>query len=886
MKEQIMKDSFKTFSSININNKDYSFFNITKLNNSKNLPFSIKILLENLLRFEDGTTVSKNDINSILAYDKSVKENKEISFHPSRVIMQDFTGVPAVVDLAAMRDAIKKLGGDPEKINPLLPVDLVIDHSVQVDSFGENESLNTNLDYEYKRNFERYAFLKWGQNSFSNFNVVPPATGIIHQVNIEYLGKIVFEKNNSLYPDTLVGTDSHTTMINGAGILGWGVGGIESEAAILGQPITMLVPEVIGLKLHGVLKEGLSATDLVLTITKILRKENVVGKFVEFFGTGLDNVALPDRATISNMSPEFGSTCAIFPVDEQTIKYLILTGRNKNQIKIIEEYTKAQGLFRTGNEEPANYTKIIELDLSKVQPCISGPSKPQEKIILSKSKQSFNNTLSELKTKIGSRDDIKQNIKVSGSDFSLNDGSVVIAAITSCTNTSNPSVMIGAGLLAKNAISKGLKSKPWVKTSFAPGSKVVSQYLLKAELQSYLNKLGFNIVGYGCTTCIGNSGPISDEIEKTITTNNIYVCSVLSGNRNFEGRIHPAVRMNYLASPLLVVSYALAGTMDINFKTTPLGMDFNNEPVFLKDIWPKTNEIKNLVKTNVTEEQFKNIYSDVFKGDSKWNKMESKKTKLYNWDQSSTYVKNPPYFDNMKLEKDIKENIVNARVLALLGDSITTDHISPAGAIKENSPAGEYLINNGVSPSNFNSYGSRRGNHEVMIRGTLANVRLRNKLAPGTEGGFTTYLPTNEQMSIFDASKKYLETKTPLIILAGKHFGSGSSRDWAAKGQRLLGVKAVIAESFERIHRSNLIGMGIIPLMFKNEDNIQSLGLTGLEIYNISGLNNLPRDEITVKAVCDDKTIEFKVIPRIDTPKELDYFKNDGILNYVLRKLL
>ncbi|HWM28744.1 MAG TPA: aconitate hydratase AcnA, partial [Woeseiaceae bacterium] len=828
------------------------------------------------------------DILALANWDPKAEPDTEISFTPSRVILQDFTGVPAVVDLAAMRDAVIKLGGTADRINPLSPAELVIDHSVQVDRYGAADSLDLNNKIEFKRNKERYTFLRWGQNAFQNFRVVPPNTGIVHQVNLEYLGRVVFDlaKDNgrAAYPDTLVGTDSHTTMINGLGILGWGVGGIEAEAAMLGQPITMLIPQVIGFRLSGAMKEGTTATDLVLTVTQMLREKGVVGKFVEFFGDGLAELPLADRATIGNMSPEFGSTCAIFPIDQETIRYLELTGRDAAHIRLIESYAREQGLWRRDGEEPAQYSDLLELDLGSVEPSIAGPKRPQDRIALSKADSVFR---AHLKNTTAARaGGGSATATLDGKPVEIADGAVLIAAITSCTNTSNPAVMIGAGLLARNARAKGLKSKPWVKTSLAPGSKVVTDYLAKADLLDDLAALGFYTVGYGCTTCIGNSGPLLPEIADAVIKGNIVGCAVLSGNRNFEGRIHPMVQMNFLASPPLVVAYALAGTMHANLFNDALGNDADGKPVYLRDIWPSQKEIQEFVARNIDSGMFKTSYDSVFAGDGNWNSLEVPRGEIYRWDPDSTYVKNPPYFEGMTLHTQPLEDIRGARVLALLGDSVTTDHISPAGSISADSPAATYLREQGVEPVDFNSYGSRRGNHEVMMRGTFANIRLRNQLAQGTEGGWTRHQPSDEQMSIYDASLKYQQDGVPLVVIAGSEYGSGSSRDWAAKGTLLLGVKAVIAVSFERIHRSNLIGMGVLPLEFQDGDNAESLGLTGKEVFDIEGLADAKSRTVQVTATrADGARASFEARVRIDTPKERDYFEHGGILHYMLRQL-
>jgi len=847
----------------------------------------MRILLENLLRQEDGVNVTEKDIDAILSWNPKDEPSHEIAFMPSRVVLQDFTGVPAVVDLASMRDAIVSLGGDPSKINPLRPAELVIDHSVQVDKFGSETALDENTIIEYERNFERYQFLRWGAQAFENFKVVPPSTGIVHQVNLEYLSRVVMNEkdaqgNPTLFPDTLVGTDSHTTMINGLGVLGWGVGGIEAEAAMLGQPISMLIPQVIGFKLEGKLPEGSTATDLVLTVTQMLRKKGVVGKFVEFFGPGLDHLPLADRATISNMAPEYGATCGMFPVDETTLHYLHLTGKTQEQIDVIRSYFTLQGMFRNSNTPDPEYTDVLSLDLSTVQPSLAGPSRPQDRILLSDMKTGFTKSFDQL-----SMND-QSNVEFQNQKFDLTHGHVVIAAITSCTNTSNPSVMIAAGLLAQKAIAAGLNVKPWVKTSLAPGSKVVTDYLEKSKLDEALNKLGFNTVGYGCTTCIGNSGPLPEPIEKAIDDKKLVVASVLSGNRNFEGRIHPKVRASYLASPPLVVAYALAGTVNLDLVKDPIGKGANGQDVFLKDIWPSQKEIQEAVTKNVNAEMFQKSYESVFDGDEHWKNITVSTGKTYQWDEASTYVKHPPFFENITASPQPIKNINGARVLALLGDSVTTDHISPAGSISKNSPAAKYLEEKGVPQKLFNSYGSRRGNHEVMMRGTFANVRIKNQLLDGVEGGFTKYFPTGETLSIFDAAMKYIHSETPLIILAGKEYGTGSSRDWAAKGSYLLGIKAVIAQSFERIHRSNLIGMGVLPLQFSDGQSAQSLGLDGTETFDIQDLAQQYKNAKTLEIHAthpSGKKSTFTVDLRLDTPKEREYFEHGGILQYVLRQL-
>ena len=885
-----MKDSFNTKTTIKINSKEYVIYDITKMSGSKTLPFSLKILLENLLRNEDDISVSKKDITALIDWKSTLEKNQEIAFRPARVLMQDFTGVPAIVDLAAMRDAVKKLGGNPDKINPLQPAELVIDHSIQVDNFGDANALDLNSRIEFKRNAERYKFLKWGQNAFNNFKVIPPDTGIVHQVNLEYLARVVFanKKNETLeaYPDTVVGTDSHTTMINGVGVLGWGVGGIEAEAAMLGQPISMLIPSVVGFKLTGKSQEGTTATDLVLTIVEMLRKHGVVGKFVEFYGPGLDSLSLGDRATIANMAPEYGATCGIFPIDKETINYLKLTNRDKEQIDLIEAYAKKQTFWRDKNSVTADYSENLELDLSDVEPCLAGPKRPQDKIPLSKIKKAFLKDLDEINT-LRNKERQKNKSDDETKLDELKDGSVVIAAITSCTNTSNPSVMLAAGLMAKKAASLGIKAKPWVKTSLAPGSKAVTEYLKKADVLKSLEQLGFYIVGYGCTTCIGNSGPLLEDVANAIKKDGLTTVSVLSGNRNFEGRIHAEVQMNYLASPPLVVAYAIAGNMNIDILNESICLDCNGNEVFLNDIWPTQAEIEKASLESLSKEQFKKSYIDVYKGESEWANLESGDDTLYSW-EDSTYVVNPPYFENMQLNIETRKDIQNARVLAFLGDSITTDHISPAGAIKVDSPAGLYLQSKGVLPQDFNSYGSRRGNHEVMMRGTFANIRLRNKLTPKTEGGMTLHFPTEEEMPIYDAAMLYKNESTPSIIIAGKEYGCGSSRDWAAKGPLLQGVSAVIAESFERIHRSNLVGMGILPLKFLNGDTAEKLGLSGKEIFHITNIDyeKTLQALVTAKLPDKDSKIEFNVSVKIDTPQELEYYRNGGILHYVLRQLI
>ncbi|MDH3812440.1 MAG: aconitate hydratase AcnA [Gammaproteobacteria bacterium] len=885
-----MTDSFGARSALAVGGKDYEIYRLdaVKEGHVDRLPYSLKILLENLLRHEDGRDVTRDDILALANWDPTAAPSTEISFTPARVVLQDFTGVPAVVDLAAMRDAVVKLGGSAKDINPLSPAELVIDHSVQIDHYGAANALDLNTKIEFQRNMERYSFLKWGQSAFDNFRVVPPNTGIVHQVNLEYLSRVVFgvEKNGTLsaYPDTVVGTDSHTTMINGLGVLGWGVGGIEAEAAMLGQPITMLIPHVIGFKLSGKLREGTTATDLVLTCTEMLRNKGVVGKFVEFYGDGLAQLPLADRATLGNMAPEFGSTCGIFPIDGETIRYLKLSGRDDAQCDLIEAYAKEQGIWREDGQQDALYTDVLELDLGDVEPSIAGPKRPQDRIALSAAASSYKKILSDT---VAKRETGGSGIaNLDGEDVVINDGSILIAAITSCTNTSNPAVMLAAGLVARNAAAKGLKAKPWVKTSLAPGSRVVSDYLEKAKLIDDLEALGFYTVGYGCTTCIGNSGPLKPEIANAVTSGNVVGTSVLSGNRNFEGRIHALVQHNFLASPPLVVAYAIAGNMNVDLYNDPLGQDQDGNDVYMKDIWPSQQEIHDVVAASINSEMFLSSYGKVFAGDANWQRVASPTGEIYTWDADSTYVKNPPYFDGMSKETTPVGNIEGAKVLALLGDSVTTDHISPAGSISKDSPAAAYLEAHGVKPSDFNSYGSRRGNHEVMMRGTFANIRLRNQLAPGTEGGWTCHQPSGEQMSIFDASVKYREEGTPLVVIAGSEYGTGSSRDWAAKGTLLLGVKAVIAKSFERIHRSNLIGMGVLPLQFLEGQDAEALELTGTETFDIKGQTDPNAKTVKVTATTvGGHTSTFEALVRIDTPKERDYYENGGILHYVLRQL-
>jgi len=906
-----MGDSFNTAATLKVNGQEYRYFSLVKLAEQydiSRLPFSLKILLENLLRNENGVDVTRDDIEAMCRWEPAAEPSTEIAFTPARVVLQDFTGVPAVVDLAAMRDAMTVLGGKASQINPLSPAELVIDHSVQVDSYGQINSLDLNNEIEFKRNQERYSFLRWGQNAFSNFKVVPPNTGIVHQVNLEHLARVVFGSNGLAYPDTVVGTDSHTTMINGIGVLGWGVGGIEAEAAMLGQAITMLIPQVVGFRLSGELPEGATATDLVLTVTQMLRQQGVVGKFVEFFGDGLDHLPLADRATIANMAPEYGATCGIFPIDNESLRYLRLSGRSDQQVELVEAYAKAQGMFRTAGQTEAQYSALLELDMKTVQPSLAGPKRPQDRVLLKEAAGNYAHNVAEL---ISRRSPASQaesrfegegggvavgneavthapvaHVNYQGQEFDLTDGAVVIAAITSCTNTSNPQVMLGAGLLARNAVARGLKVKPWVKTSLGPGSRVVTDYLTKAGLLDDLEALGFNVVGYGCTTCIGNSGPLPEPIGNAIREHDLVAVSVLSGNRNFEGRVHADVKMNYLASPPLVVAYALAGRMDVNLTTDPLGVDSDGQPVMLRDIWPSSHEIQDVIASSVNSDMFRSSYASVFKGDERWNSIDSPEGEMFDWQDDSTYIQNPPYFQGMTRKAPDLVPIRGARCLARLGDSITTDHISPAGAIKEDSPAGAYLKSKGVQKTDFNSYGSRRGNHQVMMRGTFANVRLRNQLAPGTEGGWTTYQPGGEVMAIYDAAMKYQSEGIPLVIVAGKEYGTGSSRDWAAKGTNLLGVKAVITESFERIHRSNLVGMGVLPLNFMAGETADSLGLTGKETYDIEELKINSSSNITVTATAEDgKVTHFKARVRIDTPKEWAYYQHGGILHYVLRQL-
>lgn len=892
-------DSFSTRTELQVSGKKLTYYSLEKFaktsgKNVARLPYALKILLENLLRREDGKAVEKKDVLALSDWDPKAVPDQEIAFHPARVVLQDFTGVPAVVDLAAMRDAMASMGGEPTRINPLFPSELVIDHSVQVDSFGRNDSLLINSKKDYDRNQERYVLLRWGQTALNNFKVVPPATGIVHQVNVEYLARVVFEADGVAYPDTLVGTDSHTTMINGLGVLGWGVGGIEAEAAMLGQPINLLIPQVIGFRLFGTLPEGATATDLVLTITRILRDKGVVGKFVEFCGDGIHQLPLADRATIGNMSPEFGSTCAIFPIDDETLAYLRLSGRPEEQVALVEAYAKAQGLFRTPGSADPEYTDMIELDLSTVVPTVAGPKRPHDKVSLRDVKTSWGKVVGEMiaqaktKKQASATNGGVASVEYEGEKFEVGHGSVVVAAITSCTNTSNPSVMLGAGLLARNAVARGLSVKPWVKTSLAPGSKVVTQYYQKAGLLGALEQLKFNVVGYGCTTCIGNSGPLPEPISKAIHEHDLVAVSVLSGNRNFEGRINPDVRANYLASPPLVVAYALAGRIDIDFESEPLGTGKDGQPVFLRDIWPSPAEVASVVQSSVTPDMFRSEYGEVFKGDEQWQSLPIPEGSRFNWDPDSTYVRRPTFFDDIPSEPVPLKDIQGARVLLRLGDFVTTDHISPAGNISKTSPAAAYLTEHGVPPHEFNSYGARRGNHEVMVRGTFANIRLKNELVPGTEGGVTRHFPSGDQLSVYEASVRYKAEQVPLIVLAGKEYGSGSSRDWAAKGTFMLGIRAVIAESFERIHRSNLIGMGVLPLEFSPGDSRESLGLTGEETFSILGVADglAPRKRVKVVARGKDGAEKtFEAVTRIDTLVELDYYKHGGILQYVLRQL-
>ena len=883
-------NTFASRSTLDVDGRDYEIYRLDAVPGLERLPYSLKVLAENLLRTEDGANITADHVRALAAWDPAAEPDTEIQFTPARVVMQDFTGVPCIVDLATMREAVSELGGDPEVINPLNPAEMVIDHSVQIDSFGLPGSLERNKEREYERNSERYQFLRWGQGALSNFRVVPPGTGIVHQVNIEYLARIVFTHEadgvTQAYPDTCVGTDSHTTMVNGLGVLGWGVGGIEAEAAMLGQPVSMLIPKVVGFKLSGAIPAGATATDVVLTITEMLRAHGVVGKFVEFYGEGVAEVPLANRATIGNMSPEFGSTAAIFPIDEVTLDYLRLTGRSEERVRLVEAYTKAQGMWHDPAREPV-YSEYLELDLSTVVPSIAGPKRPQDRIVLSRAKESFQEVLPTYASQPSKPTPVTM---ADGTATELDHGHVAIASITSCTNTSNPSVMMAAGLLARNAVARGLRSKPWVKTSTAPGSQVVTDYYEKAGLWPALNELGFNVVGYGCATCIGNSGPLPAEVSQAVNDADLAVVSVLSGNRNFEGRINPDVKMNYLASPPLVIAYALAGTMDIDFATEPLGQDPEGRDVFLSDIWPDPTEVQAVIDATIDREMYTRDYADVFAGDERWQGLDTPEGDTFAWDEESTYVRKAPFFEGLSMELTPVTDIKDARVLALLGDSVTTDHISPAGAIKADSPAGRYLAEHGVARADFNSYGSRRGNHEVMIRGTFANIRLRNRLLDGVEGGYTRNFLTGEQESIFDASQAYQAAGIPLVVLGGKEYGSGSSRDWAAKGTALLGVKAVIAESFERIHRSNLIGMGVVPLQFPAGQSAESLGLDGTETFTITGLTALnegttPRTVAVTAQKADGSAVSFDAVVRIDTPGEADYFRHGGILQYVLRQL-
>jgi aconitate hydratase len=889
-----MTNSFRARSTLTAADRSYEIWSLAALPQEKlaRLPYSLKILLENLLRFEDGVSVTRADIEALLEWNPAAAPSHEIAFTPARVILQDFTGVPCVVDLAAMREAIVRLGGDAQRVNPLNPAELVIDHSVQVDEYGFAGALAANTAIEFARNRERYEFLRWGQTAFQNFSVVPPSTGIVHQVNLEYLGRVIFDAESNgvrrAYPDTLVGTDSHTTMINGLGVLGWGVGGIEAEAAMLGQPVTMLIPQVIGFRLEGQLKPGATATDLVLTVTEMLRKKGVVDKFVEFFGDGLANLPLADRATIANMAPEYGSTCGLFPIDGETVRYLELSGRSRERIELVSTYAKAQGMWRNQGAQAARYTDELELDLGTVVPSLAGPSRPQDRVPLTGMKKVYEASARKAATERAARSAASGSAAVTldGQQFELKDGAVLIAAITSCTNTSNPSVMLGAGLLARKARARGLKAQPWVKGSLAPGSRVVTEYFTKAGVLEDLAAVGFDLVGYGCTSCIGNSGPLKPAISAAVKTGDLTAAAVLSGNRNFEGRVHPEVRMNFLASPPLVVAYALAGTVDIDLTSEPLGAGADGKPVYLADIWPSDMEVQETLRRSIDSQMFRHSYASVFQGDANWASIKVPAGKLYSWDAKSTYVKNPPYFEGMTMTPPALADVRGARVLALLGDSVTTDHISPAGNISKTSPAARYLVEQGVEPKDFNSYGARRGNHEVMMRGTFANIRLRNLLVPGVEGGFSVHLPDGEQASIYDVAMRYKKEGTPLVVLAGREYGTGSSRDWAAKGTMLLGIKAVIAESFERIHRSNLIGMGVAPLQYQSGQSAKSLGLTGREVFAIEGLRRGDAREVTVTATPDQgEPIVFTARLRIDTPKEREYYRHGGILQYVLRQL-
>ena len=885
-------DSFNVRSTLDVGGTQYEIFRLDRLKTQFDLgrlPYSLKILLENLLRHEDGSSVTAADVEALATWDAAAEPGTEIAFTPSRVLLQDFTGVPAVVDLAAMRDAMRALGGDPAKINPLSPVELVIDHSVQVDRFGTPDALARNTEIEFNRNRERYAFLRWGQKAFRDFRVVPPGTGIVHQINLEYLARVVFARERvgvtRAYPDTVVGTDSHTTMVNGLGVLGWGVGGIEAEAAMLGQPISMLIPQVVGFELTGRLPEGATATDLVLTVVEMLRKRGVVGRFVEFFGDGLDNLPLADRTTIANMAPEYGATCGIFPIDAESLAYLRLSGRSESQIALVEAYARAQGMYREPGASPAEYTDTLSLDMHTVEPCIAGPKRPQDRIALREAKAVVAGHLETMRRERGAAARDSVTVRRAGTTCELRDGAVVIAAITSCTNTSNPAVLMGAGLLARNARARGLDVKPWVKTSLAPGSRVVQDYLQAAGLLEDLEGLGFHVVGFGCTTCIGNSGPLPEEVSEAIRDGDLIASAVLSGNRNFEGRVHGEVRMNFLASPPLVVAYAIAGRSDFDFRTDPLGEDPDGTPVFLRDIWPSGHDIQETIAASITSEMFRDGYEGVFEGDERWRSMEIPAADRFEWDATSTYVQNPPYFDDMSMKPRGIPPIRGARMLALLGDSITTDHISPAGAIKSDSPAGTFLQGRQIPPREFNSYGSRRGNHEIMMRGTFANIRLRNAAAPGTEGGWTIHQPSGDLMSIFDAAMRYRDEGVPLIVIGGAEYGTGSSRDWAAKGPRLLGVTAVIARSFERIHRSNLVGMGILPLEFGDGQGAETLGLTPAHQFDIDGLEKGARTVSVTAVAPDGGRVRFDARVRIDTPKEWDYYENGGILHYVVRQL-
>ena len=886
-----MTDSFSARSTLDVGGVEYEIFRLDRLADRHDLgclPFSLKILLENLLRHEDGGAVTASDIEALAGWNAGAEPSTEIAFTPSRVLLQDFTGVPAVVDLAAMRDAMRTLGGDPAKINPLSPVELVIDHSLQVDRFGTHDALARNTEIEFERNRERYAFLRWGQQAFRDFKVVPPGTGIVHQINLEYLARVVFAREHDgatrAYPDTVVGTDSHTTMVNGLGVLGWGVGGIEAEAAMLGQPISMLIPQVVGFELTGKLPEGATATDLVLTVVEMLRAKDVVGKFVEFFGDGLDHLPLADRTTIANMAPEYGATCGIFPIDAESIAYLRLSGRPESQIALVEAYARAQGLYREPGHGAADYSDTLALDMNTVEPCISGPKRPQDRIALREAKSVVSGHLEAMQAERGSGSG-SVTVEKNGASYALRDGAVVIAAITSCTNTSNPAVLVGAGLLARNARERGLAVKPWVKTSFAPGSMVVKDYLEKAGLLEDLESLGFHIVGFGCTTCIGNSGPLPEEVSTAIREGDLIVSATLSGNRNFEGRVHAEVRMNFLASPPLVVAYAIAGSSDVDFRAEPIGEDGDGAPVYLRDIWPSSREIQETITSSISSEMFRASYDGVFDGDERWQGMEVPAADRFQWDSTSTYVQNPPYFDDISMTPRGIPAIRGARMLALLGDSITTDHISPAGAIKADSPAGRFLQGRQVPPREFNSYGSRRGNHEIMMRGTFANIRLRNRVAPGTEGGWTIHQPSGERMTIYDAAMRYRDEGVPLVVLGGAEYGTGSSRDWAAKGTLLLGVAAVIARSFERIHRSNLVGMGVLPLVFEDGQDAVSLGLAPEHVFDIEGLAKGAKT-VTVSAMAPDGSrTRFGARVRIDTPKEWEYYENGGILHYVVRQL-